>query len=146
MQRLHTTGLMTPQEKIMMHSWVAGGFYGQGYESIPAPILPRLLEVHPDFSIPTNFYPASPERAETLIAPSPSLFATAAAQQLHSGNSGEQGLCSDGSSGQDLSDRLARLGQDAEVNLGSIVQSIALQCRSCLNSQILAALAIFIGD
>ena len=77
------------------------------YESIQDPFCPHLFEVHPDFSIPSNYYPASPANEEDPLAPAPSMFSHAAAQQLPAAR--DRGLHTDGSSVEDLRDRLANL-------------------------------------
>lgn len=82
------------------------------YESIQGTFCPHLFEVHPDFSIPSNYYPASPANEEDPLAPAPSMFSHAAAQQLPSAR--DRGLHTDGSSVKDLRDRLVKLVENDE--------------------------------
>ncbi len=77
------------------------------YESIQDPFCPHLFEVHPNFGIPSNYYPASPINEEDPLAPAPSMFSHAAAQQLSLAR--DRGLHTDGSSVKDLRDRLVNL-------------------------------------
>lgn len=87
------------------------------YSGLSEPNLPRLLEVHPDFSIPSNFYPASLAAFEDPLTPSQSLFASAAAQQLPYTEGSSSAPSTNGSSWGDRRDRLESLDQDLQVSL-----------------------------
>ena len=100
------------------------------YESIQDPFCPHLFEVHPDFSIPSNYYPASPANEEDPLAPASSMFSHAAAQQLPLAH--DRGLHTDGSSVKDLRDRLVKLVDNDQVCASNLSKGLASSLMSAL--------------
>ena len=99
----------------------------QSAHDLPGTHVPSLLEVHPDFSIPSNYCSTYTETLGVEPTSGPSIFATAAAQEYQSEETSSTSS-NDVSTWQERQEVVHRVHHESQVQIPNVSAAIQKRC------------------